>query len=214
MQLDPYAELGVPRDATADQVKRAYRARAKRAHPDAGGSAAAFQRLRRCSIVLLDEKKRQRYDATGDIEEDAPDNTLSFVMQCVASAVDAVVAQAVKQRVEPEHLDLVKHAKDNLNARIKDATTELTELGHRKKFLSLALDRVSAKKGTENRVAMLMRGQIRFIEQAEANGKRNLEGFREALAILADHSYRSEMSPVGWKSIAIASMATGGAWTP
>ncbi len=43
---DPYQILGVPRDATADQVRRAYRARALRLHPDrAGGDAGRMAEL-------------------------------------------------------------------------------------------------------------------------------------------------------------------------
>lgn len=36
--IDLYAELGVAREANAVDIRRAYRRRAKHAHPDAGGS--------------------------------------------------------------------------------------------------------------------------------------------------------------------------------
>ncbi|MDP9481835.1 MAG: J domain-containing protein, partial [Chloroflexota bacterium] len=37
---DPYRTLGLPRGASLDDVKRAYRALAKKNHPDAAGPAA------------------------------------------------------------------------------------------------------------------------------------------------------------------------------
>ncbi|MBA2299714.1 MAG: J domain-containing protein, partial [Chloroflexi bacterium] len=37
---DPYRTLGLPRDATLDEVRRAYRRLAKANHPDAAGEAA------------------------------------------------------------------------------------------------------------------------------------------------------------------------------
>lgn len=40
-----YEILGVSEDATRDQVKAAYHAKAREVHPDAGGSDAAFQRV-------------------------------------------------------------------------------------------------------------------------------------------------------------------------
>ena len=40
--LEPHAVLGVPRDATADTVRAAYRRRALATHPDRGGSPAQF----------------------------------------------------------------------------------------------------------------------------------------------------------------------------
>jgi hypothetical protein len=42
---DPFAVLGLPADADADAILAARRARAKTAHPDAGGSIEAMQRL-------------------------------------------------------------------------------------------------------------------------------------------------------------------------
>jgi ferredoxin len=42
----PYEVLAVDPDADADTLRRAYRRRAKEAHPDQGGSVEAFQRVR------------------------------------------------------------------------------------------------------------------------------------------------------------------------
>lgn len=42
---DPWAVLGVRRDASDADIKRAFRAASLKAHPDAGGSAAAFAEL-------------------------------------------------------------------------------------------------------------------------------------------------------------------------
>ena len=47
------AILGVGRDASADEIRTAYRRAAKRAHPDRGGSSEAFQRVRMAADVLL-----------------------------------------------------------------------------------------------------------------------------------------------------------------
>lgn len=42
---DHYATLGVPRDASAEDIKRAYRRKSSKAHPDKGGSQQAMQRV-------------------------------------------------------------------------------------------------------------------------------------------------------------------------
>jgi hypothetical protein len=42
MALDPYSVLRVSREASEDEVRAAYRKRAREVHPDQGGSAAAF----------------------------------------------------------------------------------------------------------------------------------------------------------------------------
>jgi hypothetical protein len=50
--LDPRAVLGVPDDATLDQIRDAYRAKSKRYHPDAGGDEWAFRVVARSYELL------------------------------------------------------------------------------------------------------------------------------------------------------------------
>jgi curved DNA-binding protein CbpA len=62
---DPYAVLGVARTATADEIRAAFRARAKALHPDKNrrsDTRADFQRLREAYAVLGRPELRQRYD--------------------------------------------------------------------------------------------------------------------------------------------------------
>jgi len=60
-----YALLGVPIDADADTIKRAYRQLARRYHPDLAGPQGAVQmkRINRAYDVLSDPEKRLNYDA-------------------------------------------------------------------------------------------------------------------------------------------------------
>lgn len=66
---DYYGALGVSRQATADEIKRAYRQRARELHPDANpddpNAEARFKEVARAYEVLSDPERRQRYDAFG-----------------------------------------------------------------------------------------------------------------------------------------------------
>jgi hypothetical protein len=59
---DHYAVLGVPATATAVEIRAAYRAAARRLHPDAGGTAGDMQRLNVAWHVLQDPGRRAAYD--------------------------------------------------------------------------------------------------------------------------------------------------------
>lgn len=59
---DHYATLGVARDASDADIKRAYRRLASQHHPDKGGSTQQFQAIEEAYRVLSDPTSRQEYN--------------------------------------------------------------------------------------------------------------------------------------------------------
>lgn len=65
-QTDPYVVLGVPRQASASEIARAYRRAARATHPDsgAGRSGEGFRAVSDAYETLRDPRRRAAYDRT------------------------------------------------------------------------------------------------------------------------------------------------------
>lgn len=64
-QVDPYAELGVSREASSEEIRRAYRQIARRHHPDVNrdpDGPERFAAAARAYEILSDQAARARYD--------------------------------------------------------------------------------------------------------------------------------------------------------
>lgn len=76
---DLYATLGVERDATGEEIKRAYRKLARELHPDVNSDAGAERRFKEITAayeVLSDPARRRQYDMFG--AEQAPASGFPF----------------------------------------------------------------------------------------------------------------------------------------
>ncbi len=71
MSHDYYAELGVKKDATEQEIRKAYRKLAQELHPDRNqnnpNAEARFKKVNEAFHVLTDQKKRSLYDQFGEV---------------------------------------------------------------------------------------------------------------------------------------------------
>jgi DnaJ-class molecular chaperone len=73
---DPYSVLGVPRTASDDDIRKAFRKLAKKHHPDLNpgdkAAEAKFKEISQANEILSDPEKRRRFDA-GEIDASGQD---------------------------------------------------------------------------------------------------------------------------------------------
>lgn len=137
--MDLYQVLGVERSATQDDIKKAYRDRARECHPDKdGGSDEAFQRLNEAYEVLSDERKREIYDLT-----DSSQHSMEWDRR-IRNLVGSIFIEAVLQSVG--------------NNIVKDCIKAVEE--QRKKF-------VTKKRHVESQIAKIDRAKTKVRRKGE-----------------------------------------------
>jgi DnaJ-class molecular chaperone len=126
---DLYEILGVPRDASPEEVKSAYRAKAKNgAHPDHGGTTQSFALVKQAYDTLHDRERRKRYDRTGEIDDPQADQIDMRAMSAVFAALAQQVAQADARGLPYASIDLLGGVKASLQGQRQAALKKIEDI--------------------------------------------------------------------------------------
>jgi curved DNA-binding protein CbpA len=180
-----YETLGVAEDATADEIKRAYRAKAKTTHPDTGAEQSEFEPVVRAYEVLRNPERRQLYDATGQdsrlpIELEVQQVLLQLFTQALASEEDIEIVAAVRSSISKQMGELPK---------------QIQQLTKRNERLTAKRDKVTSKKAI-NVVHMLIDQEIKNNGATIAALDHQIQVGKECLKELKAYTEKA-VKPVG-----------------
>jgi hypothetical protein len=180
---DPYDILGVARDAGEEQIKVAYRKRAKAAHPDSGGDTETFSQLQKAYELLLDPVRRKVFDDTGyDVElTDAVD------LQALV-AIEKLITDMVLDEREPGTFDPVAKMRAALLEEIRKAHFSKSELERHSNRINLHLDRLGKRPGKDV-VGHMLRARIKAIATAISETESKIGANERACDMLDGYLY-------------------------
>lgn len=195
---DLYETLGIARDASADDIKQAYRKMAKKHHPDReGGNAAAFNAITKAYDVLSDPARRAKYDQTGDASVD-PDNLDAAAKNQIVIALGTAMQACAQSGSDPEMNDILTMVRNILREPINKAPAQDAEVDETMKVIERIRKRIRHKKNNDL-FDQLLRGQISLGEQMKQQRKRQLEVNKRALELIDGFTFetkRSRQSPL------------------
>ena len=180
---DLYETLGVSRSADGAAIHKAYRSKAKSAHPDSpSGSQEKFALVKLAHDVLSDLERRKKYDETGEFGEKAPDNAEAEAANAAFAAIGEICESIDKQGYDYKHHDIVVDAIRNLNRRLATIRdNRKISLRNVKRVEDLA-SRLRGKPGKSDRISPMiqarlcaMRQEIEGIDKAEKVHLRAIE---------------------------------------
>lgn len=199
-----YDHLGVEPNATHDQIRDAYRAKAKQTHPDAGGNAEAFGALSHAAAVLTDPARRARYDETG--ADDPPGQTES---EAFAMIIGLLASAASDERVPVELVDMGALIQKALAEAEQETKQQIAKLTSRKARIEKLMKRVKRKGKGPNMIVRSFEDSARKIEGAILKGRDRLEVIDAARKMAADYDFEA---PAPAPAVTVTGTTTAGLW--
>ncbi|MFA7287633.1 MAG: DnaJ domain-containing protein [Melioribacteraceae bacterium] len=174
-----YDKLGVDKGASAEEIKDAYKEKAKKLHPDKnGGDGKEMAEVNHAYLVLRDPAKRDKYDATGQEYEESFDVKFAgFVNTIFMKLVDI---EDVDTR------DLVGLFKNQANLHIKKLCGVKEELEFKKKKCEKVFNRL----GGDNRIGNVVSMNIDMFKSEISKMEEEIKFMEECFEVISHHNYK------------------------
>jgi curved DNA-binding protein CbpA len=184
---NPYEILGVRRDASDDQIKSAYRRRAKTTHPDSGGAPEAFSRVRKAYELLLDPVRRKLFDDTGyDVELADPVDLQALIV------IEKLVNELTLDEREPGSFDPLARMRSDLSEEMRKSRFSKRELERHSARIEHHLERLEKRPSTDILGSML-RARIKAIATAISETEAKIKASERACEMLYDYAYEVDV---------------------
>lgn len=184
---NPYETLDVPKNASKDTIKKAYRKKAQKSHPDKGGDPAEFQELAGAYALLSDDASRDRFDKTGQTSRDQSDNLLPELAQLLMGAISCVP--------DVSTTDVIALMNTELDDRARRLKTERTQITQKVETVRKALARLGFTGEGPGALCSVLEGAIRACEQALETIAEREERVGQLRARLEDYVYKVDAAP-------------------
>lgn len=178
-----YETLGVDKSASTSEIKRAYRRRASKAHPDkAGGDGSAMAALNKAHEVLTDPVRRLNYDASGRDCEPPP------LHEAAQNMLSTFFAEGLSN---DEVNDVTVYVRGRLDSVVQGATTAAADARMKIKRFEKKRARITVKSGT-NLVHHLIDDVLRRLAAETQNADQAIAVANLATEQLAEYQFEPE----------------------
>lgn len=174
-----YDTLEVSPLCNKEEIKRAYKKKVKKVHPDKGGNPEEFKEVVRAYMILSDSESRYKYDSTGEEEKpnerkkiDIDKQAETFLIRTIFDIVDRNGDNLVNINIQKALLEVFKSVRHEIDTRFE--SNKITWKAIKGKFRA-----VKQKKSTIEADSIL----DRILQQ-----KLNHISSQEIMKVRTDHS--------------------------
>lgn len=197
MTEDLYRVLGVPRGADDETVRRQYRRKARKHHPDTGGNDEDFNRVHRAFVVLSDPGKRSRYDKSGDIDEENVGMTPEQeAMAAIRQNLHAVLGEIVQKGGEILEHNLVHLIRSRFKSQAAEIPKNIHRLKRARTSLTEAATRFVGTPGEVNLLVTMVNAEMAIIDSDLAKLEKDRATVTRAIEIVEHYDFKADIAQV------------------
>ena len=169
-----YEDLDIPKDASADEIRKAYKILAQINHPDKGGDNLIFKKINHAYRILKNSESKKRYDEFGD--ESKPINQKQAAKAELAKLFQQIIRANITNL---KHKHVVNAVKDNIVAGIINTNQKIKEVNNNINYLNDAIGRVSPN---DSILAAVFEDEIKVVK----NNLVQLKNMKEMLMLMKE----------------------------
>lgn len=207
-KMNLYDTLKVKKEASSNEIKKAYYELAKKYHPDKnqGVKSDDFVNIGIAYCILKDEKKRKEYNETGNYNLNLkPENEMA--LQIIANLFQSIIKN---DNFNYRTINLFKVIRDSINNKINEAQTLKRDTSKHIEKLKNIKRRIKNDKNSFFR--NIIENDIKQQENFIIKVNEDLKIFKKALKIIKNNKYKTdeEVISIQYSNTSSETTATGG----
>lgn len=182
---DIYKFFKIKKESSLEEIKFAYRKKAKENHPDLGGERRDFEKANKYYKILINSEARQIYDKTGKIDQNKVDlnEHLSILMKIFEEVICDIRDYKTENVFNKMHkIIILKISECEKKIKIcKDSNDNIKEI----------IKRIKCKNG-KNVFLILLEEKLNINKQALIELNKKIEIFNKSKKFLKNFNYKTD----------------------
>lgn len=185
---NPYDILGVDKNASQEDIKKAFKDKAKNTHPDRGGNEEEFKKIAEANMILSDPERRKYYDQTGSTKNHRP----SFEQRLVDHLDKAIVAAIENCEISMiKKFNIVTEIINSNKQQISKFNKEINNITRKKQTLEEFVRRLSKKdKGSSDLLKASISNRMQMMDLTIDNIRQEIDFLENVEKFLKEYEYR------------------------
>jgi len=184
---NPYKTLDIDKKATKDEIKKAFKQKARKLHPDVNnGDDKEFKEINAAYQLLNNPEKKALYDSTGFHEE------IKFDLDAQAQFCFTQVAMMLLDKIDLINTNWIEKTKHTISLSIKNRNNTIAECERKKDKWNKVIKRVVFKGKGDNLLINQLENKILEVDTNIKTEKERITVEKKALEIAIEYDFKED----------------------